>query len=110
MLSAGSTDWKTSQCTLCDVLSPLNQQLRVYWNNKQDGEHWKDAVAAMLVITKEPRFQESANARVLMAIAIGRAFSHISDPAYLNLETCELGQWLLGSMSRSLRELKMAAA
>lgn len=44
-----------------------------------------------------------------MAVAIGRVFNHISDAEYLNLETCALGQWLLGSMSRSLRELKLAA-
>jgi serine/threonine-protein kinase ATR len=74
-----------------------------------DGEDWKDAIAGMLTIIKEPKFQSSPKARVLMAVAIGRMFNHISDVDYLNLESCELGQWLLGSMSRSLRELKLAA-
>ena len=63
----------------------------------------------MLAITKEAKFQASNKCRVLMAVAIGRVFNHISDSEYLNLEVCELGQWLLGSMSRSLRELKLAA-
>lgn len=44
-----------------------------------------------------------------MAAAIGRLFDHISDADYLNLDVCELGQWLLASLSRSLRELKIAA-
>lgn len=44
-----------------------------------------------------------------MAIAVGRVFNHISDPGYLDLENCELGQWLLTSMRASLRELKIAA-
>jgi serine/threonine-protein kinase ATR len=81
-----------------------------YWNEQCDDEDWKDVIAAMIVITKEPKFQSCPKARVLMAVAIGRVFNHISDVDYLNLETCELGQWLLGSLSRSLRELKLAAA
>ncbi|KAH4967839.1 hypothetical protein HBI26_107510 [Parastagonospora nodorum] len=105
----GSGEWKTVTCTLCDTPSTSDRNLRPYWNEKSDGEVWKDAVAAMLVITKEPKFQSSPKARVLMALAIGRVYNHISDVDYLNLETCELGQWLLGSMSRSLRELKLGA-
>jgi serine/threonine-protein kinase ATR len=101
--------WTTSTCTLCDVSSTSERHLRPYWNEKSDGEAWKDAIAAMLVITKEPKFQSSPKSRVLMAVAIGKMYNHISDVEYLNLETCELGQWLLGSMSRSLRELKLAA-
>lgn len=66
-------------------------------------------MAAMLVIIKESKFQASPKARVNMAVAIGRVYNHISDVDYLNLEVCDLGQWLLGSMSRSLRELKLAA-
>jgi serine/threonine-protein kinase ATR len=102
-------NWKTLNCTLCDVESDSDRDTNVYWNDKCDSEDWKDALAAMLVITKEPKFQASAKARVQMAVAIGRVFNHISDVDYLSLEICELGQWLLGSMSRSLRELKIAA-
>ena len=81
----------------------------MYWNSDDGAEDWKEVIAAMLTITKEDMFQNSSKARVLMAVAIGRIFNHVSDPDYLNLEVCELGQWLLGSMSRSLRELKLAA-
>jgi serine/threonine-protein kinase ATR len=101
--------WNKSSCTLCDVMGPSDYDPNPYWNEKGGSEDWKDAIAAMLAITKEPSFQSSSKARVLMAVAIGRVFNHISDVEYLNLETCELGQWLLGSMSRSLRELKLAA-
>jgi serine/threonine-protein kinase ATR len=83
---------------------------KVYWDSSDRGEDWRDIVAALLMITKEPKFQNSTRPRVLMAIAIGRLFNHIADPDYLNLEVCELGQWLLASLSRSLRELKVAAA
>jgi len=104
-----SRSWKGLNCTLCDVESNSDREANVYWNGKDDSEDWKDVLAAMLMITKEPKFQASAKARVHMAVAIGRVFNHISDVDYLNLEICELGQWLLGSMSRSLRELKIAS-
>lgn len=104
-----SGESKTATCILCDTPSTFEKHLRPYWNEKGDGEVWKDAIAAMLVITKESKFQSSPKARILMAVAIGRVYNHISNVDYLNLETCELGQWLLGSMSRSLRELKLAA-
>jgi serine/threonine-protein kinase ATR len=105
----GSRHWRLSTCMLCDGASAPNYESTPYWDDKDEGEDWKDAIAAMLAITKEPKFQSSSKARVLMAVTIGRVFNHISDVEYLNLETCELGQWLLGSMSRSLRELKLAA-
>lgn len=81
----------------------------MYWNNNDSVEDWKEVVAAILAITKEALFQKSSKARIIMAVAIGRVFNHVSDTDYLNLEICESGQWLLGSMSRSLRELKLAA-
>ncbi|CAO2647756.1 Nn.00g086780.m01.CDS01 [Neocucurbitaria sp. VM-36] len=107
--STSSRQWETIRCTLCDISSNPKRTAMVYWNNNDGAEEWKDVIAAMLAITKEVKFQNSSKARVLMAVAIGRLFNHISDPDYLNLEVCELGQWLLGSMSRSLRELKLAA-
>jgi serine/threonine-protein kinase ATR len=96
-------------CTICDLPHDTDRSSTSYWNSHNGPEDWKDVIAAMLVITKEAKFQRSSRARVLMAVAIGRVFNHISDAEYLNLETCALGQWLLGSMSRSLRELKLAA-
>lgn len=106
---ATSHDWRALQCTLCDSSNVSNRDDEVYWNNRSHGEDWRDAVAAIIAITREHKFQHSSRSRVLMAIAIGRIFNHISDPDYLSLEMCESGQWLLGSLSRSLRELKIAA-
>lgn len=105
----GSQTWETSVCILCDDEAALDHSARTTWSDAHNVEDWKNIIAAMLAITREPKFQESSKARVIMAIAIGRVFGHISDIDYLDLETCELGQWLLGSMSRSLRELKIAA-
>jgi serine/threonine-protein kinase ATR len=96
-------------CMLCDTNAYHKREAAIYWDRQDDSEHWKDVIAAMLEITKEAAFQASSQARILMAVAIGRVYNHISDVAYLALGMCELGQWLLASMSRSLRELKLAA-
>lgn len=108
--SNGSSEASISNsCALCEGAYISVQDSRPFWNEKDKAEDWKNAIAAMLTITREPKFQACPKARVLLAVAVGRVFNHISDVDYLNLETCELGQWLLGSMSRSLRELKLAA-
>lgn len=107
---AVSEHWQKLSCIVCDSPAAKDLGQRVYWDRSDRGEDWKEVITALLAITKEPKFQNSAKPRVLMAVAIGRLFDHISDPDYLNLETCELGQWLLASLSRSLRELKIAAA
>lgn len=106
----GPQHWEQLSCTLCDGTSSEKRGRDVYWNVGDGTEDWKEVSAALLAITKETKFQTSSRPRVLMAIAIGRLFNHISDADYLNLEVCELGQWLLASMSRSLRELKIASA
>lgn len=106
----GAKHWQQFSCVLCDGTATQDRSQEVYWDKGDRGDDWKEAVATLLAITKEAKFQNSTRPRVLMAVAIGRLFNHISDPDYLNLEVCELGQWLLASLSRSLRELKIAAA
>ncbi|KAF2267881.1 hypothetical protein CC78DRAFT_565700 [Lojkania enalia] len=96
-------------CMLCDDSRKYRRDGAIYWNNSNHGEDWKDVIAALLVITEMQEFRESTKPRVFMALAIRRVFNHISDPEYLNLESCSLGQWLIGSMNRSLRELRIAA-
>ncbi|KAH7552423.1 hypothetical protein BM1_08374 [Bipolaris maydis] len=97
-------------CTLCDINNQQERTENSHWDFLDRAENWKDAIAAMLAITREDKFQASSRSKILMAVAIGRVYNHISDAEYLALENCELGQWLLACMSRSLRELKIAAA
>ena len=108
--NAISEHWQKLSCTVCDSSLAKDRDQKIYWDRSDRGEDWKEVITGLLTITKEPKFQSSAKPRVLMAVAIGRLFGHISEPDHLNLEVCELGQWLLASLSRSLRELKIAAA
>ncbi|KAF2115782.1 hypothetical protein BDV96DRAFT_599348 [Lophiotrema nucula] len=97
-------------CILCDRPNSnerqdsMSAQIRPEW-----GRDWKDALACLLAITEIQDFRESSRPRVHMALAIRRVFNHIRDADYLNLEHCSLGQWLLASMNRSLRELRVAS-
>jgi serine/threonine-protein kinase ATR len=82
----------------------------MYWDlHEECNEDWKDVISALLAITEMQEFQESTKPRVLMASALRRVFNHISDTDYLNLANSSLGKWLLASMSRSFRELRIAA-
>lgn len=96
-------------CRLCDGHQKHDSTIANYWNESGTGEDWKDTIAALLTITQVPEFQKSTKPRVLMALAIGRIFNHISSAEYLDLEHCSLGQWCLASLSRSIRELRIAA-
>jgi serine/threonine-protein kinase ATR len=107
---SASHSLKILNCTLCDNKVQQVRDETVYWNIQDGAENWKDVIAAMLAIIREAKFQASSQSRILMAVAIGRVYNHISDAEYLALENCELGQWLLACMTRSLRELKLAAA
>jgi serine/threonine-protein kinase ATR len=97
-------------CSICDVPNPPQREEKTYWNNSDSGEDWKDAIAAMLIITENSWFRDGSYCRIQMALAIRRVFNHISDPDYLNLDHCALGQWLLKSLNRSMRELRIAAS
>ncbi|KAH7138990.1 hypothetical protein B0J11DRAFT_32467 [Dendryphion nanum] len=105
--STSDDEWR---CGICDDPQSLGQDGRTYWNTSEFGDDWKEAIAALLTITELEEFKDASRPRIMMALVIGRVFNHISDAGYLNLETCSLGQWLLGSLNRSLRELRVAAA
>lgn len=102
--------WNDFSCRMCDAAKPSRREESVYWDRDSHEEPWKEVIAAMITITQEEQLQKASKPRVLLAVAIGRLFNHISDSDYLNLEISSLGEWLLKSMTRSLRELRIAAS
>lgn len=102
--------WQEATCRVCDETDSQDASVdSAYWDRNISDESWKDAIAALANITREERFNKSSKPRVLMAVAVQRIFSHISDADYLGLETSPLGKWLVNAMTRSLRELRIAA-
>lgn len=96
-------------CSLCDVAQASQRDEKIYWDRSDHKEDWKNVLAALLAICGLQEFRESTKPRVYMALSLRRVFNHISDTEYLDLERSSLGQWLLASMSRSLRELRICA-
>jgi serine/threonine-protein kinase ATR len=108
--AANSDDWREFTCIVCDATEPQTHEQSIHWDKDISDETWKDVIAALDAITQEDKFNKSSKPRVLMAIAIRRVFSHISDPEYLDLEISPLGKWLINAMTRSLRELRITAS
>jgi len=102
--------WQDLMCIVCDATESQNHDRPIHWDKDISDETWKDTVAALHAITQEERFDKSSKPRILMAIAIRRIFAHISDADYLDLEISPLGKWLINAMTRSLRELRIAAS
>lgn len=101
--------WQNLPCRICDDRRSTRRDESTYWNGHDCDEDWKDAIAALLSILEIQEFQKSSKPRVLMALTIRRVYNHLSDPERLDLEFCTLGQWLIASLNRSLRELRIAA-
>ncbi|KAF2678362.1 hypothetical protein K458DRAFT_348412 [Lentithecium fluviatile CBS 122367] len=108
--SSNEHDWQGSTCIVCDAPKPQNENVLIHWDKDTSDEMWKDAVAALITITQQERFDKSSRPRVLMAVAIRRVFTHLSEPDYFDLEISPLGRWLINAMTRSLRELRIAAS
>ena len=97
-------------CKICDhPLRILDQHILPYWNVNNHGEDWKEIIASLAALIETPVVTESAKPRILIALAIRRIFSHISDAEYLDLANSSLGKWCLQSLCSPLRELRIAA-
>ena len=101
--------WKDNICAVCDAAGVQRVDKPKYWDADPGNKTWKDVMAGMLAIIEQERFEKSAKSRVLMAVAIGRVFNHLSSADYLSLSS-SLGEWLLKTLTRSLREARIAAS
>ncbi|KAF1999599.1 hypothetical protein P154DRAFT_467308, partial [Amniculicola lignicola CBS 123094] len=103
-----NSEGESKTCALCDCPNSSDQRSHALWDDHC--EDWRHITSALMLITELEEFRESEKPRIMMALAIRRIYNHLSDAGALDLNICSLGQWLLGSMSRSLRELRIAAA
>lgn len=107
---ADKNNWHHFRCVACDTTESENHDRSIHWDKDSSDESWKDVVAALNSIIAEDHFDKFSKPRILMAVAIRRIFTHISEPDYLDLEISPLGKWLINAMTRSLRELRIAAS
>jgi serine/threonine-protein kinase ATR len=60
-------------------------------------------------LIKSPAFGTAKRPRVLAMLMLKKFALHYEDPEFLDLEKSPLGQWCLGSLKSSVRELRIAA-
>jgi serine/threonine-protein kinase ATR len=60
-------------------------------------------------LVKSLAFGSSRRPRVLAMYILRKYALHYNNPEFLDLEMSPLGQWCLGSLKSSLRELRIAA-
>jgi serine/threonine-protein kinase ATR len=108
-LSGDDKSWGDFTCMVCDA-TELQTPGRLYWDKDISDESWKEVIAALSVVTQQAEFEKAPRPRILMAVAIRRIFNHISDPDYLDLDISPLGKWIINAMTRSTRELRIAAS
>jgi serine/threonine-protein kinase ATR len=68
-----------------------------------------EAILTFGNLIKSPAFGTARRPRVLAMYALRKFALHCDNPEFLDLDMSPLGQWCLGSLKSSLRELRIAA-
>jgi hypothetical protein len=80
----------------------------LYWNEHTPLDEYQGLLSVLTKLTSNATLRKSKKARVLIAQAIRRTVAHLSDPLYVDLDS-PLGQWCMGSLQSSVRELRIAS-
>lgn len=95
-----------SKCFLCDRTPPPGS---VELDARRCQAVCGDAVVTFTKLIKSPAFAEARQPRVLAMVALKRFTSHFNNPDFKDLSSSPLGQWCVGSLTSSARELRIAA-
>lgn len=68
-----------------------------------------EAILTFNSLLESAAFREGRKVRLLAMFALRRFATHYDNPAFLNLEQSQLGQWCVSSLKSSMRELRIAA-
>jgi serine/threonine-protein kinase ATR len=97
---------KDPKCLLCEG-SPLPDS--VERDELKCREISSEAILTFSNLIKSPNFGSSKRPRILAMYMLRKFALHYDNPEFLDLEMSPLGQWCLGSLKSSLRELRIAA-
>jgi len=101
-----ATGIKDPKCLLCEGM-PLPDTIEQ--DELRCREINNEAILTFGNLIKSPAFGSARRARVLAMYALRKFALHCDNPEFLDLEMSPLGQWCLGSLKSSLRELRIAA-
>lgn len=107
-LNATCTDSAITEprCQVCDGVPNLDAVER---DESMCREIRNDALLIFSNLAKSPAFANAKRPRVLAMLMLKKFALHYEDPEFLDLEISPLGQWCLGSLKSSVRELRIAA-
>lgn len=95
-----------SKCFLCDGTQPPSSTTL---DTKRCQIVCGDAVVIFANLIKSPAFAEGRQPRVLAMIALKKFTAHFNSSDFIDLISSPLGQWCVGSLKSSARELRIAA-
>lgn len=95
-----------SKCLLCEGTPNADPVER---DEVRCGELSHDAILIFGNLIKSPAFGAAKRPRVLAMLMLKKFALHYDNPVFLDLEKSPLGQWCLGSLKSSVRELRIAA-
>jgi len=96
----------STKCLQCNTVQIPNSFSSDYIKNMGIEEN---AISIFSALIKFPAFLESQRSRVLAMIALRRFSIHSKNVEFMDLELSPLGQWCVGSIKSSVRELRIAA-
>jgi serine/threonine-protein kinase ATR len=94
------------KCPLCEDIPNPEQVER---DESMCQEISVEAIQIFGNLIKSPAFGTAKRPRVLAMLMLKKFALHYEDPEFLDLEKSPLGQWCLGSLKSSVRELRIAA-
>jgi len=95
-----------SVCSACESLEHPDPPMS---NDVAYQRVGQDAIQILASIVKSPAFKDCRKPRVLAMITLKKFTVHFRNSEFIDLEKSPLGQWCVGSLVSSLRELRIAS-
>lgn len=94
------------QCSQCDDTIPT---MPMMLNPRRCQTVCGEAIPIFAKLVNSQAFLESRQPRILGMIALRKYTAHFHDDSFMDLTSSPLGQWCVGSLNSSTRELRISA-
>jgi serine/threonine-protein kinase ATR len=91
------------KCDFCDISALVGSIDKIVFMPL------REVKTILLSLLGLPEFEQSRKPRILAMLALRNLAMHHQEPDLIDLEESPLGQWCLGSLRSSVRELRVAA-
>lgn len=100
-------NWGPYYCSVCDSDESENSDRQKIANATNIHELYSTLIS---LVKLGEYFRATPQIRIWGMMSLRRLINHTNDLSYLNADVNELGQWCIGSLDTSIRELRLAAA